>query len=121
MGRAARLKPVHLGSKLQRIRLALGLTLEGMVERLGVMDTLTRASVLTYESGLREPPLPVLYEYAKLAAGISGSTVAECLEALVADHLDLPGRIFKVRKNVDVNVPTSSPSARAKKNAARGK
>lgn len=85
MGRAARLKPAHLGEKLLRIRRALGLSQDGMVMRLRVSDTLTSASISAYELGQREPPLAVLLEYARLANVY--------LDVLADDALDLPERI----------------------------
>jgi transcriptional regulator with XRE-family HTH domain len=85
MGRAARSKPLYLGDKLLRIRRALGLSQDGMVERLSALDTLTSASISAYELGQREPPLSVLLEYARMANVY--------LDALADDDLDLPGRL----------------------------
>jgi transcriptional regulator with XRE-family HTH domain len=82
MGRAARPKPSHLGEKLLRIRNALGLSQDGMVERLSASDTLTSASISAYELGQREPPLAVLLEYARMANVY--------LDTLADDELDLP-------------------------------
>jgi len=91
MGRAARLKPARLGEKLLRIREALVLSQDGMVERLGVMGTLTSASISGYETGQREPPLLVLLRYAELAN--------VHLEVLADDSLELPRRIPSVEKH----------------------
>ena len=82
MGRAMRPKPLYLGEKLLRIRRALGISQDRMVERLPTANTLTSASISAYELGQREPPLQVLLEYARLAN--------VHLEVLADDELDLP-------------------------------
>jgi transcriptional regulator with XRE-family HTH domain len=91
MGRAARPKPIRLGKKLLRIRRALGLSQDGMVERLSASDTLTSASISAYELGQREPPLAVLLEYARMANVY--------LDVLADDALDLPERLPARRKS----------------------
>ena len=86
MGRAARLKPARLADKLRAIRTRLDLTLKGMIERLGYENLpLYPASISEYEQGKREPPLPVLLQYARVA-GVT-------MEMLVDDDLDLPERL----------------------------
>lgn len=94
MGRAARPKPKFLGEKLLRIRQALGVSQDGMVERLAASGTLTSASISAYELGQREPPLVVLLEYARLANVY--------LDALADDHLDLPEKVPSRRKHEGV-------------------
>jgi transcriptional regulator with XRE-family HTH domain len=91
MGRAARPKPIYLGEKLLHIRLALGLSQDGMVVRLSASETLTSASISAYELGQREPPLIVLLEYARLANVY--------LDALADDYLELPKEIPSRRKH----------------------
>ncbi|MDQ1611602.1 MAG: Helix-turn-helix domain, partial [Pyrinomonadaceae bacterium] len=70
MGRAARERPKRLAEKLLQIRLALDLSQDGMVVRLGLDETLFRSSVSGYELGTREPSLPILLKYAR-CVGIS--------------------------------------------------
>jgi len=84
MGRSYRPKPARLAGKLSRIRLALGLSQDGMLARLGLSETvgLFRSSISGYERGTREPPLTIILEYAR-AANVS-------VEALIDDGLDLP-------------------------------
>jgi transcriptional regulator with XRE-family HTH domain len=94
MGRAARPKPKFLGEKLLRIRQALSVSQDGMVERLAASGTLTSASISAYELGQREPPLVVLLEYARLANVY--------LDALADDHLDLPEKVPSRRKHEGV-------------------
>ncbi len=81
MGRAARLRPSRLAEKLLQIRRDLGLSQNEMLSRLGYGDQFTRTYISGFESGLREPPLPMLLAYARLA---NTST-----DVLIDDELDL--------------------------------
>jgi transcriptional regulator with XRE-family HTH domain len=76
-----------LAEKLVHIRRALELSQDGMLARLGMSERegLFRSSISGYELGTREPPLPVLLEYAR-AANVS-------VEALIDDELDLPKKL----------------------------
>ncbi len=94
MGRAARPKPMRLGEKLLRIRSFLGLSQDGMVERLSASDTLTSASISAYGLGHREPPLTVLLEYARMANVY--------LDVLADDELDLPERLPVTQKSAGI-------------------
>ena len=85
MGRKARLRPKHLAGKLRQIRLALGLSQTEMLKRLGFEDTLHYSRISEYELGKNEPPLPLLFEYAR-AAGI-------CSDLLLDDKQDLPAKL----------------------------
>lgn len=86
MGRSRRPRPVHLAQKLRQIRTSLGLTQQEMFERLGETKTaLYPGHVGLYESGQREPPLPVLLRYARIA-GVH-------VDVLIDDDLDLPKRL----------------------------
>jgi transcriptional regulator with XRE-family HTH domain len=85
MGRMPRPKPARLAEKLLRIRQALGLSQNGMLTRLGLDEKLFRSAISGYELGTREPPLPVLLEYAR-AAGV-------WLDVLIDDELDMPERL----------------------------
>ena len=68
MGRSHRPKPARLAAKLRQIRMALSLTQQQMFERLGETKTaLYVGHIGLYESGQREPPLPVLLRYARIA------------------------------------------------------
>lgn len=83
MGERARPKPERLPEKLLQIRVALGLSQNELIRRLGV--ELAQNRVSDYERGRGEPPLPLLLSYARLA-GV-------CLERLVDDGLDLPEKL----------------------------
>lgn len=85
MKKASRTKVRRLGEKLLQIREQLGLSQNEMLERLGFSDELFRSNISQYEHGRREPPLPVLLQYARLA-GISS-------DVLIDDLLHLPERI----------------------------
>jgi transcriptional regulator with XRE-family HTH domain len=100
MGRSPRIKPIYLGEKLLRIRHALELSQDRMVERLSVSNNLTSASISAYELGLREPPLTVLLEYARLANVY--------LDALADDNLDLPTKLPSLKKHEGVRRPLAS-------------
>lgn len=82
MIKASRTKVRRLGEKLLQIRLSLGLSQNEMLERLGFSAELFRSNISQYEHGRREPPLPVLLQYAR----VSGITV----ESLIDDELNLP-------------------------------
>lgn len=84
MGKAARQKPARLGEKLRRIRLALDLSQDEMVSRLG-FEGMTREYISGFERNIREPPLPVLLAYSRLGGCY--------LEMIVDDDLDLPEKI----------------------------
>jgi transcriptional regulator with XRE-family HTH domain len=71
--------PIKLADKLAQIRNDLGLSQTEIASRLGVDN---RASISGYERGEREPPLPVLLAYARLA-GVS-------VESLIDDKMRLP-------------------------------
>lgn len=91
MGRSSRPRPSRLGKKLLRIRRALDLSQESMVDRLGRTAGLTHSSVSGYELGTREPPLQVLLEYARIANVY--------LEVLADDNLELPNKIPSLTKH----------------------
>ena len=85
MGRAARLRSERLAEKLRAIRLALGLSQNELIRRLELEDVIYQSNISGYESGEREPPLPILLRYAE-AAGI-------CTDTLIDDRLDLPAKL----------------------------
>lgn len=85
MGRAPRPKPERLPEKLLAIRQSLELAQDGMLARLGLDESHFRSAVSGYELGTREPPLPVLLQYARVA-GV-------CVDVLIDDELDLPAKL----------------------------
>lgn len=92
MGTARRPRPARLALKLREIRLKLDLTQEQMVERLSSAKvSLKSGHVSEYESDKREPPIPVLLQYARLA-GVP-------MEVLADDDLDLPEHLPDMPKH----------------------
>ena len=85
MGRYHRQKPERLAEKLLHIRKALGLSQNEMIRRLGLEDVLTQSRISGYELGTREPSLPTLLKYARLAGAST--------DVLIDDELDLPKRL----------------------------
>jgi transcriptional regulator with XRE-family HTH domain len=85
MGRASRPRPLQLAKKLLKIRTSLGLSQNGMIRRLGFSEELSQDYISAYERGVREPPLPVLLQYARTANVL--------VEVLIDDELDLPKQI----------------------------
>jgi transcriptional regulator with XRE-family HTH domain len=102
MGSTARPRPERLAEKLLQIRLALGLSQDGMLARLGLGEKLFRSAVSGYELGTREPPLPVLLTYAR-AVGIS-------TDVLIDDGLDLPTKLLQsAQREIARGRPASRP------------
>lgn len=56
-----------------------------MLARLGLNEKLFRSAISGYELGTREPPLPVLLEYAR--------SVGVWVDVLIDDELDLPAKL----------------------------
>jgi transcriptional regulator with XRE-family HTH domain len=71
-----------LPEKLLQIRLTLNLSQNELIRELDLTDKIYQSNVSGYELGEREPPLPILLRYARLA-GVY-------LDVLVDDALDLP-------------------------------
>jgi transcriptional regulator with XRE-family HTH domain len=82
MGRYRRQKPARLAEKLLHIRMALGVSQNEMIRRLGLEDDITQSRISGYELGTREPSLPTLLKYARVA-GVS-------TDYLIDDELNLP-------------------------------
>jgi transcriptional regulator with XRE-family HTH domain len=82
---AARQKAERLAEKLLQLRLALGLSQAEMLKRLDAEDMIVYNRISDYELGKREPPLPILLQYAR----VSGVYV----EDLIDDELDLPEKL----------------------------
>lgn len=83
MGKAKRPRPERLAEKLLQIRLALDLSQSELIKKLDFNELeLVQGTISTYELGKREPSLPLLLKYARLA----GVTV----DVLIDDKLDLP-------------------------------
>ncbi len=83
MGSASRIKPERLAEKLLAIRSKFDCSQTEMAEKLSSKRVIVRRSdVSRYELGLREPPLTVLLQYARLAKVI--------VDVLIDDEFNLP-------------------------------
>ena len=100
MGRSSRTKPARLAEKLLQIRMALGLSQNGMLKQLGFDEDLFQGSISGYELGTREPPLPVLLRYAQ--------TAGVWIDVLVDDELDLPEKLPASPKSEGIKRKKSS-------------
>jgi len=81
MAKVPRPKPLRLAEKLREIRQHLNLSQNELLSALGMTDY-SRSVISGYELGTKEPPLPVLLKYARLA-GIS-------TDILIDDEMKLP-------------------------------
>jgi transcriptional regulator with XRE-family HTH domain len=91
MGKASRQRPGRLGEKLMYIRETLSLSQNGMLKKLGFPPGISREHISAFELDKREPPLPVLLRYARVA-GV-------CLDVLVDDGTDLPKKLPGIPKH----------------------
>lgn len=91
MGLVKRSYPKRLSEKLRTIRVALELSQDGMLRKLGLEETTIRSTISGYERGEREPPLPVLLQYAR-AANVY-------IDVLVDDEINLPESIPTRKKS----------------------
>jgi transcriptional regulator with XRE-family HTH domain len=98
---AARRNPIRLAEKLLAVRSHLGLSQRELIRRLGLSGKLTQAEVSMFESGRRVPSLLVLREYALLAN--------VWMDVLVADELDLPGKLPASPKGEGIRRRGSKP------------
>lgn len=85
MGTVRRPKPRRLAEKLLQIRLALGLSQNELIRKLDFEKELVQGTISTYELGKREPSLPLLLRYARVA-GV-------CVDVLIDDELELPAKL----------------------------
>ena len=86
-----RLKVARLPEKLLQIRLALKLSQSEMLNQLGLAESSFRSAISGFELGTREPALPILLRYAKLA-GV-------CVDVLIDNELDLPANLPALPKH----------------------
>jgi transcriptional regulator with XRE-family HTH domain len=94
MGVRPRQRPERLAEKLLAIRTALDLSQTQMVKRLDAEEMIVPGQISEFETGKREPSLPLLLRYARLA-GV-------WMDVLVDDELDLPARLPSAKKHEGV-------------------
>jgi transcriptional regulator with XRE-family HTH domain len=107
----ARPKPERLAEKLRQIRVTLGLSQTEMHRRLGVEEMITYTQISKYESGLREPLLQILLQYARVASVPT--------EVLIDDDLDLPEKLPGTTDHEAIRRKFAGRSKRAVKNKVR--
>jgi hypothetical protein len=73
-----------------------------MLNRLGLADEFGRNYISAFELGTREPPLPVLLQYARVA-GV-------WVDVLIDDELDMPKRLPASPKGEGIRRKNSSRS-----------
>jgi transcriptional regulator with XRE-family HTH domain len=100
MGRAIRQKPKRLAEKLLQIRRALELSQNEMISRLGFSGEIIQDYISAHERAVREPPLPVLLEYAR-AANLY-------VDAFINDKVDLPESLPSDHKSEGIRRFSSS-------------
>lgn len=83
-------KPARLAEKLLQIRLALGLSQDGILRQLGLSEEFNRSRISGFERGVREPSLLILLKYAQC---VNIST-----DILIDDTKDLPASLTKAAK-----------------------
>jgi len=104
MGKARRPKPKRLAKKLLEIRRQLGLSQNGLIRHLGFSGEIFQSSISAFELGTREPPLPVLLEYARVANIY--------VEVLIDDQLDLPTNLPSSKKSEGIKRAPKSRSGK---------
>jgi transcriptional regulator with XRE-family HTH domain len=85
MGRAKSWRVEKLPQKLLKIRESLDLTQDEIVIKLGLRDKIYRNHISEYETGKRQPPMPVVLAYSKF--------IGVCCDYLIDDSLDLPEKL----------------------------
>jgi transcriptional regulator with XRE-family HTH domain len=85
MPRGVRRRPKLLAAKLREIRDGLGLSQDGVIERLGLANYIDRGKISDFERGVREPDLLTLKAYAD-EAGVS-------VDDLIDDDVRLPKKL----------------------------
>jgi transcriptional regulator with XRE-family HTH domain len=85
MPRGVRRRPRFLATKLREIRDGLGLSQDGIIERLGLANYIDRGKISDFERGVREPDLLTLKAYAD-EAGVS-------VDDLIDDDAKLPRKL----------------------------
>jgi transcriptional regulator with XRE-family HTH domain len=94
VGIRPRQRPERLAEKLLAIRTALELSQAQMVKRLDAEEMIVPGQISEFETGKREPSLPILLRYARVA-GV-------WMDVLVDDELDLPAKLPSAKKHEGV-------------------
>jgi transcriptional regulator with XRE-family HTH domain len=98
----SRERPKRLAEKLLQIRLALGLSQSEMLRHVGMGESGYRHYISHFETGLREPTLMVLLDYARVANVL--------MEVLADDNLDLPDTLPSPTRSEGIRRKPAAPS-----------
>ena len=101
MPRGMRRRPRLLATKLREIRDGLGLSQDGIVERLGLSNYIHRGKISDFERGVREPDLPTLKAYADEAGVL--------VDDLIDDDIRLPEKLpatIRARAKLETGIKT---------------
>lgn len=107
MGKAPRMRPKRLPEKLRQIRERMGLSQNGLIRQLGFEELLVQASISGYESGTREPPLPVLLRYSEISR--------IWVNSIISDDMDIPEKLPCPRMSVGIPRRTNAIVQRSTK------
>ena|SRR5947209_5929396 len=107
MGTKRRPRPSRLEEKLLEIRTKLGQSQNEIIRRMGLSGRIVQAEISAYEHGLREPPLYVLLQYARVANVL--------VEWLIDDDIDLPSKLPAPPLPTWVGVKRSTITSRSRK------
>lgn len=106
-----RRRPERMGEKLRQVRLSLGLSQTEMLRRIEAEDLISYTQISQYETGIREPSLIILLQYARVA-GVP-------TEVLIDDELDLPEKLPGPTDHEEIRRTFASRRKRAVKKKAR--
>jgi transcriptional regulator with XRE-family HTH domain len=102
----SRERPKRLAEKLLQIRLALGLSQSEMLRHVGMGESGYRHYISHFETGLREPTLMVLLDYARVANVL--------MEVLADDNLDLPDQLPSPTRSEGIRRTTAARSKKTR-------
>lgn len=83
------LRPKRLAEKLKKIRVELNLSQSELLQKLEFSEVVFQGNISQYELGRREPPLPVLLAYARIANIY--------VDVLINDALEMPEKLPALR------------------------
>jgi len=106
MGQSSRQRPRRLAEKLTAVRHALQLSQNELLSRLDLPEEITQARISAYERGVREPPLPVLLRYARIANVY--------VDVLIDDELEVPNKLPATPTSAGVRRRTARRSSSSK-------
>lgn len=104
MGKAPGYKPSRLGQKVVEVRKKLGLSQNGLIRYLGLVEYLFQGDISAFELGNRIPDLRTLL--------LLANAIGVYVDVLIDDELDLPEKLPAKPKSDGIR----RKSSRGKKN-----